>query len=304
MKQRTLLHGLPRPAAEGRWACRRTSPRSSSRCATAIRTSPRRIDRLRAAGCDRILAVPLFPQYSASATAVGARRRVRRTRNGCGECRRCGRSTASTTIPATSRRSRATSTTTGCSHGRPERLVLSFHGLPRRSLDLGDPYHCQCQKTARLLATELGLDAKQYVVTFQSRFGTRRVARSRTRSGHARSRLAKDGVARVDVALPGFVVRLPRNARGDRHRGASRRSSRAGGRGVPRDSRASTSTRRGSPRWSRSSCANLGGWLAPPPDAAAARGDDGCGPRPWGPRVGDTAARARVVGRNALILNE
>ena len=42
-------------------------------------------------------------------------------------------------------------------HGRPDRLVMSFHGLPRRSLDLGDPYHCQCQKTARLLATELGL---------------------------------------------------------------------------------------------------------------------------------------------------
>ena len=56
-------------------------------------------------------------------------------------------------------------------NGRAEKLLLSFHGLPRRSLDLGDPYHCQCQATARLLATELGLESKQYQLTFQSRFG-------------------------------------------------------------------------------------------------------------------------------------
>ena len=90
-------------------------------------------------------------------------------------------------------------------HGRPDLLVLSFHGLPRRTLDLGDPYHCQCQKTARLLARELGLDAKQYVVTFQSRFGRARVAQARTPRTRS-SRLAKEGKARVDVVCPGFVA--------------------------------------------------------------------------------------------------
>jgi len=56
-------------------------------------------------------------------------------------------------------------------HGRPDVLVMSFHGLPRRALDLGDPYHCQCHKTARLLAAELGLEAKQFRRDVQSRFG-------------------------------------------------------------------------------------------------------------------------------------
>jgi ferrochelatase len=88
-------------------------------------------------------------------------------------------------------------------HGRPERLVLSFHGLPRRSLDLGDPYHCQCQKTARLLAVELGLDAKEYLVAFQSRFGRTEWLKPYTTDTLVR--LAKDGVARVDVFCPGFV---------------------------------------------------------------------------------------------------
>ncbi|MBS1163521.1 MAG: ferrochelatase, partial [Burkholderiaceae bacterium] len=51
------------------------------------------------------------------------------------------------------------------------RLVMSFHGVPRRTLDLGDPYHCECRKTGRLLAESLGLAKDEYVVTFQSRFG-------------------------------------------------------------------------------------------------------------------------------------
>ena len=49
--------------------------------------------------------------------------------------------------------------------------MLSFHGLPRRTLDRGDPYHCHCHKTARLLTRELGLSPKQWMLAFQSRFG-------------------------------------------------------------------------------------------------------------------------------------
>ena len=56
-------------------------------------------------------------------------------------------------------------------HGRGGRLVLSFHGVPKRTLTLGDPYHCECQKTARLLGERLGLKPDQLLVTFQSRFG-------------------------------------------------------------------------------------------------------------------------------------
>ena len=56
-------------------------------------------------------------------------------------------------------------------HRRPDVLLVSFHGVPRAVLDQGDPYHCECQKTGRLLAEALGLREDQYRVTFQSRFG-------------------------------------------------------------------------------------------------------------------------------------
>lgn len=56
-------------------------------------------------------------------------------------------------------------------HGKPQKLVLSYHGMPKRNLMLGDPYHCQCQKTTRLVVELLGLDEDDYVTTFQSRFG-------------------------------------------------------------------------------------------------------------------------------------
>ena len=81
--------------------------------------------------------------------------------------------------------------------------MLSFHGLPRRSLDLGDPYYCQCQKTARLLAAELGLEPKQYAVAFQSRFGPAQWLKPATMA--TVEALAKDGKKHVDVFCPGFV---------------------------------------------------------------------------------------------------
>ncbi len=82
------------------------------------------------------------------------------------------------------------------------KLVMSFHGIPRRNLDLGDPYHCECQKTGRLLAEALGLSERDYLVTFQSRFG--RAAWLQPYTAPSLERLAREGVARVDVICPGF----------------------------------------------------------------------------------------------------
>ena len=82
--------------------------------------------------------------------------------------------------------------------------MLSFHGVPRRSLDLGDPYHCHCHKTARLLAAELGLEKSQYVLTFQSRFGKAEWLQPYT--AETLARLPGEGVKRVDVFCPGFVA--------------------------------------------------------------------------------------------------
>lgn len=90
--------------------------------------------------------------------------------------------------------------------GRPGpsyRLLISFHGLPRRSLDQGDPYYCECQKTARLLRESLELAPEQVEVCFQSRFGRAQWLQPYT--APTLEKLAKAKVERVDVICPGFV---------------------------------------------------------------------------------------------------
>jgi len=87
---------------------------------------------------------------------------------------------------------------------RGQVLLMSFHGLPRRNLELGDPYHCECQKTARLLAESLGLDRAQYRVSFQSRFGRARWLEPSTVD--TLHELGKSGVRTLDVICPGFVA--------------------------------------------------------------------------------------------------
>jgi protoporphyrin/coproporphyrin ferrochelatase len=88
--------------------------------------------------------------------------------------------------------------------GRGDQLLLSFHGVPERTLHLGDPYHCQCYKTARLLSEALQLDKSQYRVSFQSRFGKAKWLEPAT--DKTLQALAAQGVARVDVFCPGFVA--------------------------------------------------------------------------------------------------
>jgi ferrochelatase len=88
-------------------------------------------------------------------------------------------------------------------NGRPDRLVLSFHGLPRRALMLGDPYHCECLKTSRLVAERLKVREDFVVVTFQSRFGKAEWLQPYTEPTLVA--LARAGVARVDVFCPGFT---------------------------------------------------------------------------------------------------
>lgn len=86
--------------------------------------------------------------------------------------------------------------------GRADRLILSFHGVPVRYLKNGDPYHCECHKTARLLATSLGLDETEYLVTFQSRFGREPWLQPYT--DETLKALPGKGVRSVQVFCPGF----------------------------------------------------------------------------------------------------
>jgi ferrochelatase len=88
-------------------------------------------------------------------------------------------------------------------HGRSEQLVMSFHGVPEQTLRKGDPYHCECHKTARLLAERLGLSRDEYKVTFQSRFGKAKWLEPYTEP--TIRALAQNGLKRVDVICPGFT---------------------------------------------------------------------------------------------------
>ncbi|WP_166259975.1 ferrochelatase [Marinobacter salicampi] len=88
------------------------------------------------------------------------------------------------------------------SHGRNELLIMSFHGVPLKYLKKGDPYHCECHKTARLIAERLGLEKGQYMTTFQSRFGAEEWLKPYT--DETLKSLPGKGVKTIDVVCPGF----------------------------------------------------------------------------------------------------
>ena len=161
------------------------------------------LDELKTQNVDRVLVLPLYPQYSGPTTgsvidAVSAW--SARTRN-VPELRFVNHYHGNTGYIEALARSVLDHWQT---HGRPDRLVLSFHGVPKRTLLLGDPYHCECLTTARLLCERLGLAAETIVVTFQSRFGKAEWLQPYTEP--TLIDLARHGVARVDVLCPGFAV--------------------------------------------------------------------------------------------------
>jgi protoporphyrin/coproporphyrin ferrochelatase len=193
-KQAALLRGWlgeRGQAVEVRYAMRYGNP-----------SIPSELDRLKAEGATRILILPLYPQYSGTTTAsvfdavyqwaatvrhVPELRFVNRYHDDAGY------------ITALARRI----TAHWQSHGRPDQLVMSFHGVPARTLHLGDPYHCECHKTARLLAERLGLSREQYKLSFQSRFGKAKWLEPYTEP--TLIAMARAGVKRVDVVCPGFT---------------------------------------------------------------------------------------------------
>jgi len=161
------------------------------------------ITALRGQGCDRIVVVPLYPQYAASttATAVDAvTRHVAQLRD----------QPALRFIkrfydhPGYIDAQAARIADFWSMHGRPEKLVMSFHGLPRYSIELGDPYYRDCLATAELLRAKLGLDEDDLEVTFQSRFGSARWLEPYTEP--TLKMLGERGVKSVDVVCPGFVA--------------------------------------------------------------------------------------------------
>ena len=160
------------------------------------------MDELKAEGITRVLVLPAYPQYSGTTTAsvmdaiyrwgLSTRRLpelrfINHYHDDPGYIRALAESVKSS----------------WAKNGRGEKLVMSFHGVPERTLHLGDPYHCECYKTARLVAQELGLQKQDYLVTFQSRFGKAKWLEPYTEP--SLEALAREGVANVDVICPGFT---------------------------------------------------------------------------------------------------
>jgi protoporphyrin/coproporphyrin ferrochelatase len=239
----------------------------------------RALDALLAGGCEKVLVVPMYPQYAASTTAstldavAGHLRAVRRVPGlrfidsfhaDAGYIKALARNVNDYWVK----------------HGRPDRLVLSFHGLPRRTLDRGDPYHCLCLVTGRLLARELGVEPSQWTLSFQSRFG--KAAWLQPYTFDVLQRLGAEGVKRVDVFCPGFVADCLETLEEIGIEGRAAYLAAGGGEfhAIPCVNE--------HPAWIAALAdivtANLAGWLVPPPDAQAREA---------------TLARARALGASA-----
>jgi ferrochelatase len=163
---------------------------------------PVQLDALKAEGVQRVLIVTAYPQYSGTTTASvfdavyrwGLKTRL------IPEFRFVNRYHDDpryiSALAHTVREHWA-------ANGQAEQLVMSFHGVPERTLQLGDPYHCECLKTGRLLAEALGLRKDQYKLTFQSRFGKAKWLEPYTEPTLVA--MAQQGVKNVDVICPGFT---------------------------------------------------------------------------------------------------
>jgi ferrochelatase len=161
------------------------------------------LDKLKAQGMQRLLLVPAYPQYSATTTASV----VDAVNLWLGQCRNQPEVRFIKHYhdhPAYIEALALHIERYWVLHGRGERLVMSFHGVPLRTLELGDPYHCECYKTARLLRERLGLDSDAVSITFQSRLGRAQWLQPYTEPTLVQ--MAQQGIRRVDVVCPGFIA--------------------------------------------------------------------------------------------------
>jgi len=164
---------------------------------------PAALDGLRAKGCRRILFLPLFSHYSATSTGAAFDALVAelRTLRWLPELRTvCQYHDDPAYIAALAASVREHWQT----QGEAEMLLMSFHGVPQRYLEHGDPYHCQCLKTGRLLAESLGLPARRWQVSFQSLFGREEWIKPYTNATLVA--MAGAGIRSVDVICPGFAA--------------------------------------------------------------------------------------------------
>jgi protoporphyrin/coproporphyrin ferrochelatase len=173
------------------WAMRYANPSTASRIAA-----------LQAAGCERILLVPLYPQYAAATTATAADEAFRALMN-------LRWQPAVRIAPPyhddpvyIDRLTQSMRASLAKLDFEPECILATFHGMPQEYFDAGDPYHCHCQKTSRLLRERLGWPQDRWLTTFQSRFGEDPWLQPYT--DKTVERLATEGVKRLVLVAPGF----------------------------------------------------------------------------------------------------
>lgn len=175
------------------WAMRYGNPSIASR-----------LEALTEAGCRRILLMALYPQYAASTTATAYDKAFDAVKNMRWQ-------PALRTLPPyhddpayIEALAVSVEKQLAALSFEPERVLASFHGLPKEYLEKGDPYHCHCIKTARLLNARLGWPQGRLIVTFQSRFGPKEWLQPYT--DKTVEKLAQDGVKRIAILSPGFSV--------------------------------------------------------------------------------------------------
>ena len=162
--------------------------------------------KLQSDGVERLLVLPMYPQYSAttSASSFDEIFRILKTWRNQPEIRVVKHYHDH---PAYIRALKLQVERYWDAHGRPDfsqghKVLFSFHGVPKRTLDKGDPYHCECHKTGRLLREALGLSAEQAMVTFQSRFGKAEWLKPYT--APTVDKLGHERLQRMDIFCPGF----------------------------------------------------------------------------------------------------
>ena len=173
------------------WAMRYANPSTESR-----------IEALKAEGCDRILLVPLYPHYAAATTATAADHAFR-------ALMKMRWQPAVRVAPSyhddpvyIDALARSMKSSLAKLDFEPEKIIATFHGMPQKYLDKGDPYHCQCQKTSRLLREKMGIAKDRWLTTFQSRFGNDPWLQPYT--DKTVEALARAGIKNVALVAPGF----------------------------------------------------------------------------------------------------
>ena len=165
-------------------------------------STPDVVRRMVAAGCEKILFFPLYPQYAGATTATANDRFFSALMQEKWQ-------PAARTVPAyfdnpqyIDALAQSVERAWSALEHKPELLLASYHGMPQRYLTEGDPYHCQCQKTTRLLRERLGWDTNKLRTTFQSRFGSEEWLQPYT--DKTVEALAKEGVKSIAIVNPGF----------------------------------------------------------------------------------------------------